>query len=479
MSAVIAAEFSSTESRGTTLAAVFLAQPVGRLLAYAIGLGVLHGLSSSDIGVTDETAKEKLVVDAVWRLVLGLAGVPAILAIGLRFYIPETPRFYSAIKRDLKKAKEVVTKMGSKSPRLREDIESLNSEAEESLPDDKLSWNDKAREYFFGDTKGWKPLMAISIQWLLLDVVFYGMGLDSPGTLAVLWLDRAPASINYSTIPGFGVWKNDLANPNANIYETLHNNIVRTFELTFVTSVIGSLAVIMLINYVSRRKLFMWTSWVLCVLLACTAVSVSHTYATQDHYASMVFYALVQLVLNLGPNTLTFVMAAEAFPTEFRGFCYGIAAASGKVGAVIVRPIIASVGKDYVSLTVMLSVFAFIMLCMGLLAWLEPFGIALPVVQEPRPDRNDDVPPTLWTRLDSSRLKNKTLEDISPWPMVESASKSKPPGSNGNVAPAAQESGISSSNKATDNTVVTGIDSEQMPMMNLPAPALPIQTTQD
>lgn len=46
LSALIAAEWSATSTRGTMLAAVFLMQPVGQFLAYIVGYGALQGIFS-------------------------------------------------------------------------------------------------------------------------------------------------------------------------------------------------------------------------------------------------------------------------------------------------------------------------------------------------------------------------------------------------------------------------------------------------
>lgn len=46
-------------------------------------------------------------------------------------------------------------------------------------------------------------------------------------------------------------------------------------------------------------------------------------------------YTLAQLVLCMGPNCTTFLMPAEVFPTRVRGTAHGIAAASGKAGAIL------------------------------------------------------------------------------------------------------------------------------------------------
>lgn len=46
-------------------------------------------------------------------------------------------------------------------------------------------------------------------------------------------------------------------------------------------------------------------------------------------------YALSFFFSNLGPNTTTYVLSAETFPTEIRATCHGLSAAAGKLGAVI------------------------------------------------------------------------------------------------------------------------------------------------
>ncbi|KAK3291161.1 major facilitator superfamily domain-containing protein [Chaetomium fimeti] len=467
MSAVIAAEFSSTEGRGSLLAAVFLAQAIGRLLAYGLGLGVLHGLWNT--GAVPESPQEHMVMDTFWRLVLGLAGIPAIFAIVLRLLIPETPRFYSAVKRDLMKAREAVLKVGSRSPSLTGDLESVNSDVEESEPQELSPWRSRAYAYFFGTTQGWKPLLSISLQWLLLDVVFYGTGFDSPGTLAALWLDRPldRAMENYKKdFKGFSIWKEDYGFPEANIFETTENNLVRTLELSSVAAVVGSIVMIPLVNYVSRKTHFVWTTGILTILFAVTAVTVSQTYGKPSHFASMVFYALTQFMFNLGPNTLTFILAAEAFPTEFRGTCYGIAAASGKVGAIIVRPITGAVGKSQGSIVALLSAFTGVLLLMTLLAWFEPWGIGIPRVQEPRKKESGGG-------LIPTRLVNLSLEEAAPWPALEesdSISGHEDPHANNESEPPREKAGAGTAAGTLANPAMRESNMDMDPSFQLSDP---------
>ena len=46
-------------------------------------------------------------------------------------------------------------------------------------------------------------------------------------------------------------------------------------------------------------------------------------------------FFLFQLMTNLGPNSQTYLLAGEVFPIRLRGLGAGVAAACGKVGAVI------------------------------------------------------------------------------------------------------------------------------------------------
>lgn len=53
--------------------------------------------------------------------------------------------------------------------------------------------------------------------------------------------------------------------------------------------------------------------------------------------AFFALYCLLNLSLNFGPNTTTFIVPSEAFPTRYRSTAHGIAAASGKLGAILAQ----------------------------------------------------------------------------------------------------------------------------------------------
>lgn len=53
--------------------------------------------------------------------------------------------------------------------------------------------------------------------------------------------------------------------------------------------------------------------------------------------AFVFLYCLTNFFQNFGPNTTTFVVPGEAFPTRYRSTAHGISAASGKLGAVVAQ----------------------------------------------------------------------------------------------------------------------------------------------
>jgi PHS family inorganic phosphate transporter-like MFS transporter len=53
--------------------------------------------------------------------------------------------------------------------------------------------------------------------------------------------------------------------------------------------------------------------------------------------AFVFLYCLANFFQNFGPNTTTFVIPGEAFPTRYRSTSHGIAAASGKLGAIVAQ----------------------------------------------------------------------------------------------------------------------------------------------
>jgi len=102
-------------------------------------------------------------------------------------------------------------------------------------------------------------------------------------------------------------------------------------------SLIGSLILIKVINYLPRRKFLYWSFLVLALLIAATGISSLYTFQKSTWGITLILYILGQLLFNLGPNSLTFIIPAEIFPTRYRCTCHGLSAAAGKLASVIVQ----------------------------------------------------------------------------------------------------------------------------------------------
>jgi PHS family inorganic phosphate transporter-like MFS transporter len=283
-------------------------------------------------------------------------------------------------------------------------------------------------------------LAGTSLCWCLLDISFYGIGLaDSPRTLAKIWA-ATPTNITEkyattATSSGFTTasdmldWESNLLQPNQTIYDALKGNAVRALYTVPISSVLGCVFILIFINYIPRATALAWTFFTLALLFAITGGSLFAVYETNHHDLTVVFYAFALFVFNAGPNTLTFMLPAELFPTKYRGTCYGIAAASGKAGALMIQGVVFKAkttrpNNGSQPLAIMLCVFAPLMLLGALVAW-----IWIPEVQErdkyahkteepefagEKEDHEPEPPQTTKTRtfIDDLRFSDRTLEKI-------------------------------------------------------------------
>lgn len=208
-----------------------------------------------------------------------------------------------------------------------------------------------------------------------LQVAFYGLGMDNPRTLAKIW------SSEPTPIPKEGIripsWAADARQAQGTIYNALYENAKRSMLTVSIASILGSLLMIKLIDYIPRKKILTWSFLWLAVLLAATGVCFLKAFQTSLHGLTIAFYVLCQLSFNLGANTLTFIIPAEIFATRYRCTCHGISAAAGKLGSVIVQIIIPRMafgGKsirdpDSNGLGWLLIIFAGVMASGALFSW--------------------------------------------------------------------------------------------------------------
>ncbi|KAF9766687.1 hypothetical protein IL306_000874 [Fusarium sp. DS 682] len=416
LSSIITAEWASTESRGVMLSAVFSMQSVGRLLSYAVSLGALRGSHPGD----DEETR-RLAIDRVWRWTVGVALIPAAIAILLRLTIPETPRFHAGIMKDPRKGVSNAMKLYGRNKNIQEigtdtDL-STGGKTDEDEP--WYTWYGKAWDYLIGPKKGWRPLVLISLLWAIMDVPWYGLTMDLSNTLATLVHD--PSSLtgvmhHFRRASDDGVkgcgddpWNKDYWNPNNTISNMIEQNSLRSIVIVSIGSLVGSIGSILIIDFFRRKVILIATFLAITVLLAIAGGTLLGSEAGEPHHAAVVCYGILQFFFNLGPNTLIFVLAAEIFPTTYRGTFNGIAAASGKVGAVIIRVIIFATrhGDKEKSLGIRLLALMPLMLISAWLSWYLPDVQVVPkatpveTVSEQHETVNGTLPPTPMLQVET------------------------------------------------------------------------------
>lgn len=338
------------------MASVFIMQPLGQLLASAVGLAVLVTIGGNLPNVTIQ-AEAAIIVDKIWRTIIGVGAFPAFVAIIFRLTIPESPRYTLDVDHDgiraLQDTRQYLNLEQGTSRRRstivrvndHDDIEnraadaSLNSARPLVLPeaaitqttttddigdetseprgsdesdesDEESDEEDRElpdpfsrpelKRYFI--TEGnIKYLLGTSIAWFLLDFAFYGLGINNPRVLAEIW---SSSYVNGTATPG---WSNpsdpdlsDYTRPGWSIYETLKRDGIRSIITISVGSLLGSIVIIKVINYVPRKAWLAW-SFVGIALLFAIAGGTYFAAANSDmHALTIVFYVLAQLLFNLG-----------------------------------------------------------------------------------------------------------------------------------------------------------------------------------
>jgi PHS family inorganic phosphate transporter-like MFS transporter len=285
-----------------------------------------------------------------------------------------------------------------------DDGEDSDSEQEDDVEDeDEDSQSIEYRPTLFSSTdlydyfktqENWHFLAGTTTCWFFLDVAFYGLGISNPRRIAQIWLSKAPEyNFANSTLAD---WQT--TDPTKSIYDVLKSDGIQYIITVSIGSVVGSFILIKLIDYVQRKALLMWSFIILAVLFAVIGGSLFAVEYTDMHAVTITLYVLSQLVFNIGPNALTFIVSAfyfllsiqrltknkisaEIFQTRYRATCHGISSAGGKLGSIVVQVLISSFMTSPESKYMSSALFAFCG-CMFLGAFC--CWIWLPDTQEPR-----------------------------------------------------------------------------------------------
>ncbi|CAF2140366.1 hypothetical protein BRARA_B02269 [Brassica rapa] len=318
LSATIMSEFANKKTRGAFIAAVFSMQGLGILMSSAVTMAVCKAFKNAGEGsleITRAAGIETLApaeADIAWRLILMIGALPAALTFYWRMLMPETARYTALVENNATQATKDMQRVMSvtMTPPIPE--EDSSSETPQQQPS---SSSYKLFSRRFLSLHG-RDLFAASANWFLVDVVFYTSNL----LLAQIF--------NFSN-----------KHPNStNVYDS-------AFEVAKVAAIVAACSTIpgywftvYFIDRVGRVKIQIMGFFIMALVYL--AAGIPYSWYRSKHEKSndkgfMVLYGLIFFFSNFGPNTTTFIIPAELFPTRFRSTCHGISGAAGKLGAIV------------------------------------------------------------------------------------------------------------------------------------------------
>ncbi|KXS21860.1 putative phosphate transporter [Gonapodya prolifera JEL478] len=314
VSAVITSEFANVRRRGQMIAIVFAMQGVGILMGAIVAVAVLAAykpLIEADVYQLDQ----------VWRVFAGWGIIPAMSAVYFRLTIPETPRYTVAVDGDIEKAAADSAKF-------------LSGGATDKVPDvvvkvDKAKVQASAKKgyiqnfkEYFGPWKNQKVLWGTALTWFFLDIGYYGTNLNTSVILSAIGYADKSSPFN-------DLWTRAVGN----CIIALAGNVPGYWVTVFTVEILG------------RKPIQYLGFGMLTIIFA--LIAIFYDQLKQATGAFVFLYALAQFFFNFGPNSTTFIIPAECYPTRVRSSGHGISAAAGKAGAILAAQafsLIANVG---------------------------------------------------------------------------------------------------------------------------------------
>ncbi len=272
-SSVITSEYSNRSQRGYMVTMVFAMQGLGLLVGPLVAAGLLASGISHDLA---------------WRLMLGFGAIPAASVIYMRRNLPESPRFLLSVKKDQEAAAEAARTLVNPDP-------SMEKVVEEPAVLNQIQ--------SMGSRRNLIRLMGSAGSWFLIDIAFYGNSVSSQVIMKAL-LPGAP----------------------------LTTTVLVTALIFAVAAVPGYFVAAHYMDRLGRKRIQIGGFFVMAlaygsILLVPGIVKVPLMF--------LLVYAISYFFVEFGPNTTTFLVPSEIFPTNLRGRGHGFSAAAGKVGAFV------------------------------------------------------------------------------------------------------------------------------------------------
>ncbi|HCV56649.1 MAG TPA: MFS transporter [Synechococcales bacterium UBA12195] len=273
----------------------------GRLVLGAFSFQAIGAIAGTAIAAVVLAQKPEL---STWRLFYLLPVIPVILVIWGRLFLPESSHWLVSQGRHEKAEKQLRKLLN------RKDIDLLRVEIADRTSTPKRS-NNFAKLF---KSKQRRRTILASLPWFLQDLSTYGIGIFTPVIIAAAFGAKAGG---------------------ADVASIIHDDLIGAKGTALID--IGFLVGISVAIYLADR----WGRIPLQItgFIGCAAglffALIGRSGGDGNLPLIVVGFVIFQFMTNLGPNSQTYLIAGEVFPTKYRGIGAGFAAASGKVGAVL------------------------------------------------------------------------------------------------------------------------------------------------
>ncbi|KAF0889933.1 hypothetical protein E2562_034331 [Oryza meyeriana var. granulata] len=307
LSATIMSEYANKKTRGAFIAAVFAMQGFGILAGGVVTLAMSAAFQSAFPAPTYEVNAAASTVpqaDYVWRIILMLGALPAILTYYWRMKMPETARYTALVAKNAKQASSDMAKV------LQVEIE---------VETEKLEDITRGKDYGFFSTRFAKRhgahLIGTAATWFLVDVAYYSQNLFQKDIFtSIHWIPKARTM--------------------SALEEVFRISRAQTL-IALCGTVPGYWFTVFLIDVIGRFKIQLLGFAGMTAFMLGLAIPYHHWTTPGNQVIFVVLYGFTFFFANFGPNATTFIVPAEIFPAHLRSTCHGISAASGKAGAII------------------------------------------------------------------------------------------------------------------------------------------------
>ncbi|XVE58408.1 hypothetical protein DITRI_Ditri04bG0167500 [Diplodiscus trichospermus] len=306
LSATIMSEYANKKTRGAFIAAVFAMQGVGIIFAGLVSM-ILSAIFLKRYPAPsfkkDPIFSTQPEADYLWRLVLMFGALPALLTYYWRMKMPETGRYTALIEGN---AKQAAADMGR--------VLDIEFEAET----DKLSQFKAANQYPLLSHEFYRRhghhLIGTMTTWFLLDIAFYSQNLTQKDVFPAMGLTRKA--------------------PEVNAIEEVYQTSRAMFIVALVGTFPGYWFTVLFIEKIGRFVIQLVGFFMMSIFMLILGIKYQYL-RDENKWLFVVLYGLTFFFANFGPNSTTFVLPAELFPTRVRSTCHALSAASGKAGAII------------------------------------------------------------------------------------------------------------------------------------------------